>query len=114
MNDYSKYIGQIVKVIMDRPMGTTHPRIPEIYYTLNYGYIPDTIAPDGEEIDAYILGITEPLTEFTGECIAIIHRLNDNDDKLIVVPKGIAFTDEQIKTLTDFQEKYFKSEIIRN
>ncbi|MEG0593121.1 MAG: inorganic pyrophosphatase, partial [Coprobacillus sp.] len=71
------------------------------------------ISGDGEELDAYILGVFEPLTIYTGKVIAIIHRTNDNDDKLIVVPKGKSYTDEQIIALTEFQEQFFESIIIR-
>ena len=68
---------------------------------------------DGEELDSYVLGIYEPLETFTGKCIAIIHRTNDNDDKLVVVPENKTFTNEEIKVLTDFQEQYFESIILR-
>jgi len=95
-------------------MGTRHPNYPELYYIQNYGYIPGTHAPDGEELDAYVLGVLEPLHEFSGKCIAVIHRTNDDDDKLVVVPKGVQFNDEQIKALTDFQERFFKSVILRS
>jgi len=94
-------------------MGTRHPRFPEIYYIQNYGYIPDTKAPDGEELDAYVLGVLEPLQEFTGRCIAVIHRTNNEDDKLIVVPEDVEYSDEQIKALTEFQERFYKSVILR-
>ena len=75
--------------------------------------MPNTLSGDGEELDAYVLGINEPLETFTGNCIAIIHRTNDNDDKLVVVPKNKTFTNEEIKELTNFQEKYFTSIILR-
>ncbi len=111
--DYSKkYLNQIVQVKMDRPLGTKHPKHGFVY-CLNYGFIPNTIAPDGEELDAYVLGVFDPIDEFEGECIAIVHRTNDDDDKLVVVPKGQNYTDEQIKGLTEFQERFFKSEIVR-
>ncbi len=111
--DYSKkYLGQIVKVKMDRPLGTRHPKH-DFVYSLNYGYIPDTIAPDGGEVDAYVLGVFDPIDKFEGSCIAIIHRTNDDDDKLVVAPRGINYSDEQIKALTEFQERFFQSEIIR-
>ena len=98
---------------MDRPMGTRHPRIPEIYYIWNYGEISWTAAPDGEGIDAYVLGVFEPRNDFTGTCIAVIHRTNDDDDKLVVVPTGKNYTDDQIRAMTEFQEKYYESVIIR-
>ena len=106
-----EYIGKEVKVIIDRPLGSVHPKHEDIIYPINYGYIPDTVSGDGEELDCYILGETEVLEEFEGKCIAIIHRLNDNEDKLIVSNKE--FSDEEIKELVNFQEKYFESEIIR-
>ena len=106
------YIGQIVNVKMDRPLGSKHPKHGFIY-PVNYGYIPGTISGDGEELDAYVLGEHEPLEEFTGRVIAIIHRINDDDDKLVVVKDGKNYTDEQIVALTEFQERFFKSEILR-
>jgi inorganic pyrophosphatase len=97
---------------MDRPLGSKHPNHGFIY-PVNYGYIPNTISGDGEELDAYLLGVHEPVDEFEGRVIAIIHRINDNDDKLVVMEDGRNYTDEQIMALIEFQEKYFKSEIIR-
>ena len=107
-----KYLNKILKIKIDRPMGSKHPKHGFIY-PVNYGYVPNTISGDGEELDAYVLGIYEPLETFTGECIAIIHRTNDNDDKLVIVPDNKTFTNEEIKVLTDFQEQYFKSIILR-
>ena len=106
------FLNKEVTVKMDRQLGTKHPKC-DMIYCVNYGFIPNTKAPDGDEIDAYVLGVFEPLEEFTGICIAIIHRTDDNDDKLVVVPKGVEYTDNQIRALTQFQERFFKSEIIR-
>lgn len=112
MNYATKYLKRTVKIKINRPLGTKHPKHGFIY-CFNYGYVPDTIAPDGEEVDAYVLGVFDPIDEFEGRCIAIIHRTNDDDDKLVVVPQGIQYNDEQIKALTEFQERFFKIEIIR-
>jgi len=109
---YTKYLNQIVSVKIDRPLGSKHPKH-DFVYEVNYGFVPNTTAPDGEEIDAYVLLINEPVSEYTGCCIAIIHRLNDDDDKLVVVPEGKELSDEDIRRLTKFQEKFFQSEIIR-
>ncbi|MFA6073628.1 MAG: inorganic diphosphatase [Candidatus Woesearchaeota archaeon] len=106
-------LGNKVKVTIDRALGSKHPKC-NIIYKVNYGFIEGIMAPDGDELDAYILGVSTPLKEFVGICIAIIHRTNDDDDKLIVVPDGVTFSDEEIIKLTYFQEQYFKSEIIRN
>ena len=107
------YLGKNIKIKIDRPFGTKHPKHGFIY-PLNYGYVPDTISGDGEELDAYLLGVFEPVEEFQGNCIAIIHRTNDNDDKLIIVPDGKDYSDDAIDALTEFQEQYFEHIIIRN
>jgi len=106
------FIGKITEVEIDRPRGSKHPKYGFIY-EVNYGFVPGTSGGDGEEIDAYVLGVKEPLERFSGRCIAVIHRTNDNDDKLVVVPDGMALTDEEIRLATYFQEQFFKSEIIR-
>ena len=105
-------IGKLVKVVVDRPLGTRHPNHQEILYTVNYGYIPGIIAPDGEEQDAYILGVSQPVAEFQGRVIAIIHRLNDVEDKWVVAPKGVTFTKEEIMAQVNFQEQHFHTVVI--
>ncbi len=104
-------IGQIVTVTVDRPLGSFHPEYPNICYPVNYGYIQETLAADGEEEDAYVLGVTEPVSQFTGKVIAIINRKNDIEHKWVVAPEGVLFTMEEIANLTHFQEQYFESEI---
>ena len=106
------YLNQNVRVKVDRPLGSKHAKHGFIY-PVNYGFVPDTISGDGEELDCYVLGVFEPLNEFTGKCIAIIHRINDNDDKLIIVPENRNFSNKEIDVLIEFQERFFKHEIIR-
>lgn len=106
-----QYLGKTIKVKIDRPLGSTHPKH-GFTYPLNYGYLPNTISGDGEEIDAYVLGINHPVLEFEGKCIAIVHRLNDNDDKLIIVPPQISLTDTEIEQQISFQEKWFRHILI--
>lgn len=109
----SAFLGKIVTIKINRPINSKHPKHGFIY-KVNYGFVPDTKAPDGEEIDAYLLGVSEPMDEFTGKCIAIIHRKDDNDDKLIVVPKTAKkISDEDILKAVNFQEKWFDSAVIR-
>ena len=110
--DTSNYLGKTVTIKMDRPLGSKHPKN-GLIYPVNYGYVPGTTAPVGEVLDAYLLGVFEPVDEFTGKCIAYIHRTNDDDDKLIIVPEGVEYTDDQINALTEFQERFFKHEILR-
>lgn len=83
-------------------------------YEANYGFVSDTKAPNGEEIDVYVLGIDKPIEEFEGVCIAVIHRTNEDDDKLAVVPARTTMADDEIRAATHFQEQYFKSIIVRS
>ena len=109
----TQYLNQSVFVRMDRPLGSHHPKY-DFVYPVNYGFVPDTVSGDGEELDAYILGVKEQLSEFNGICIAIIHRMNDDDDKLVVVPEGVSLSDLEIEEQTAFQEKWFRHAIVRN
>jgi len=105
-------IGRIVEVTVDRPIGSVHPNYDDMRYPVNYGYIKGIIGGDGEEQDAYILGVDCPLSTFKGTVIAVIHRLNDSEDKWVVAPAGATFTESEILEKVSFQEKYFESEII--
>ena len=102
-------IGPLVTVVVDRALGSAHPQYPDMIYPLNYGYVPGVLAPDGEEQDAYILGIEEPVARFTGRVIAVIHRLDDAEDKWVLAPAGSVYTAEQIAAATAFQERYFRT-----
>ena len=104
-------IGKIVKVTVDRPLGSYHPEYKDIYYSVNYGYVEGIFAPDGEEQDAYILGVDKPLKEFVGKVIAIIHRFDDAEEKWVVANENTSFTEDEIMNRVSFQEKYFNIEI---
>ncbi|MDE6710627.1 MAG: inorganic pyrophosphatase [Oscillospiraceae bacterium] len=105
-------IGEIVTVTVDRPLGSFHPEHKDMYYPINYGYIEGIIAPDGEEQDAYILGVNEAVEKFTGKIIAVIHRFDDVEEKWVVCPENISFSKDEIMEQVKFQEQYFQSEII--
>lgn len=107
-----EYLGSEITIKIDRPLGTKHPKH-NFIYLVNYGYVPNTISGDNEELDAYLLGVFTPVEEYTGKVIAIIHRTNDNDDKLVIVPNNKYYTNDQIIALTEFQEQYFESIIWR-
>lgn len=111
-NNLDCLIGCTVNVKVDRPLGSVHPKHSDLVYKLNYGHIEGIIAPDGEEQDAYIVGIDTPLKEFTGKIIAIINRRNDVENKWVVAPEGKHFSKAEIEKLTRFQEQYFDIEII--
>ena len=105
-------IGKTVTVTVDRPLGSFHPKDPDIFYPVNYGYIEGILAPDGEEQDAHIIGVDIPVATFTGDVIAIIHRRDDVEDKWVVAPTGISFSEDEIRRLTHFQEHYFDIQIL--
>ena len=102
-------LGTTVHVVIDRPIGYLHG---DILYPVNYGYIPGMEGGDGEEQDAYILGIDTPLTEFDGMVIGVAMRKNDCEDKLVVAPKGMELHQGQIAEAVRFQEQYFDTCII--
>ncbi len=106
-----QYLGKEVDVTIDRPRGSTHPKHGFVY-EVNYGFVSGVKAPDGEDLDAYYLGEEHPLKEVHGICIAIAHRKNDDDDKLIVVPLGTSMTNEHIMSAIHFQEQWFDTEIV--
>ena len=105
-------LGKTVQVVVDRPLGSRHPEFPDLVYPVNYGYVEGVIGGDGEAQDAYILGIAEPVSEFTGKVIAVLHREDDNEDKWVVVPDGVKVRTSDIIKNTAFQERYFKTSII--
>ena len=107
-----QYLGKELEIVIDRPLGSKHPKYGFIY-GVNYGYLEGVKAPDGEDLDAYYLGVGEPVKAGKGKCVAIIHRAQDDDDKLVVVVNGFDPDDETIKKLVHFQEQWFDHEVIR-
>ena len=105
-------IGDLVTVTVDRPLGSYHPEYKDMYYPINYGYIEGIMAPDGEEQDAYILGVDEPVHKFTGKIIAIVKRSDDVEEKWVVCPSDVTFTREEIEEQIRFQEQYYKSTVV--
>lgn len=110
--NHKEYLGKELNIVIDRELGSKHPEYGFIY-PVNYGYVPGTISGDGEELDCYLLGVFEPVKTYKGKCIAIVHRLNDDDDKLIIVPENKEYSDDAINALIEFQERYFEHVIVR-
>lgn len=110
----ARALGRHVNVVIDRPMGSVHPRDPQLIYPLNYGYVPGEMGGDGAEQDVYVLGVDIPCERIDDvKVIAVVHRYNDCEDKWIVAPEGATFTDEEICRAVDFMERYFDSVLIR-
>ncbi len=104
--DGKTYLGKQVTIEIDRPLGSKHPHY-DLIYPVNYGFIPETLAGDGKEIDVYLLGVFEPLQKSDVEIIALIERMDDLEDKLVAVQPGKQYSVEQIYALVEFQERFF-------
>ena len=107
------YLGREVDVRIDRPIGYLHHKHGiELTYEVNYGFLPGVIGGDGEELDVYVLGPTEPLEHFSGRVIGIVFRRDDEEDKLIAAPDGAVFSPDEIAKKLDFAERYYNSYIV--
>jgi inorganic pyrophosphatase len=109
--DYSSILGRQVSGTIDRPMGSAHPRHPDMIYPINYGYVDGVFAGDGAEQDVYVFGPSKPIRTFTGAVIAVLHRLNDCEDKWIVSTDGSRPGRDEILCTIAFQEQYFMGEL---
>ncbi len=105
------YLGKTVDIRIDRPIGSSHPKHPELIYPINYGYISGVLGGDGEELDVYLLGVDKPVTEYNAKIIGIAHRENDIEDKLIAAPADMVFRQNEIAEIINFQEQYYKTTI---
>ncbi|MBE6693960.1 MAG: inorganic pyrophosphatase [Ruminococcaceae bacterium] len=102
------YLGKTVRIVIDRPIGYVHRKEKyNLIYPINYGYIPNIIGGDGEELDVYLLGVDEAVEEYTCRIIGIVYRKNDVEDKLIAAPEGQTFSRTQIEDAIRFQEQYY-------
>ncbi|MBQ2963609.1 MAG: inorganic diphosphatase [Clostridia bacterium] len=106
------YLGKTVKIGIDRPVGYVHRKEKySLVYPVNYGYIPGVLGGDGEELDVYLLGVEIPVEEYTAKIIAIVHRHNDIEDKLVAAPENMSFSKAEIEAAVHFQEQYYDTEI---
>lgn len=103
------YLGKTVRIIMDRPMGYVHKKEKyTLVYPINYGFIPGAIGGDGEELDVYLLGEMKAVNEADARIIGVIHRIDDDEDKLVAAADGKVYTKEDIENAVHFQEKYYE------
>lgn len=107
------YLGKTVSIEIDRPIGYEHHKGEKtLIYPINYGYIPDVLGGDGEELDVFLLGVNTPVSRFTGAIVGIIYRADDIEDKLVMAPAGQTFTAAEIAKAVFFQEKYYDTTIL--
>lgn len=110
--DYADVLGARVHCVMDRPLGSAHPRYPDMIYPVNYGYVPGVMAGDGAEQDVYVIGPTVPLKVFDGVVVAVVHRFDDCEDKWVVAEQTGLYSEDELRAAVAFQEKYYKSQWI--
>jgi inorganic pyrophosphatase len=111
--DLTPFLGQRVRVVVDRPLGTVHPRHPDLVYPVNYGELPGTLSGDGHPVDVYLLGWNEPLAEAEGVVAAVLVRADDLEDRLVVIRPGSVWTDARIMKAARFQKRYFPVRLVR-
>lgn len=108
----SSYLGKTVEIEIDRPVGYVHHKGEKtLVYPINYGFIPGVLGGDGEELDVYLLGVSESIESAKCRVIGIVHRENDVEDKLIAAPLSMNFTAEEMREAIDFQEKYYHTRV---
>lgn len=105
------FLGKTVRISIDRPIGSAHPKYKSLIYPINYGFISNVWSEDGEELDVYLLGVDKPKKEFTGKIIGIVYRKDDIEDKLVMAPEGMKFTQNEIAEQVYFQERYYEIEV---
>ncbi|HVN16725.1 MAG TPA: inorganic diphosphatase [Anaerolineales bacterium] len=82
-------------VVIDRPKGAQHPRHPDMIYPLDYGYLENTTAGDGDGIDIWIGTSNEKI--LTGILCTFDTFKRDAEIKLL-----IGCTEEDIQTIRSF------------
>lgn len=106
------YLGKIVNIEIDRPIGYVHHKGEKtLVYPINYGYIPNVLGGDGEELDVFLVGVDTAVESFTGRVIGIVYRADDVEDKLVMSPEGMTFSAQEIAQAVRFQEKYYHTTI---
>jgi inorganic pyrophosphatase len=110
--DLRPFLGTSVTVTVDRPIGSRHPDFADLLYPINYGYLADTVAADGDPIDAYIVGVSKPIAAMHGVVVGLVLRADDNEDKLVVAPTGRRFSIAEIEQMVTFQEQFFDSHVV--
>jgi inorganic pyrophosphatase len=68
--------------IIDRPRGSTHPRYPEFFYPLDYGFVAQTRAIDGGGVDVWVGSLPE--RRVTGAIVTIDALKRDAEVKLLI------------------------------
>ena len=91
--------------IIDRPKGSLHPRYREVVYPLEYGYLENTTASDGDGIDVWFGSLNsvtnnEKAKTLTGILCTFDTLKRDAEIKLL-----IGCNKEDIQVIRDFHKE---------
>ena len=86
------------KISIDRPEGTPHPHFPDMIYPLDYGYIENTSASDGDGIDVWMGSIQQK--ELTGILCTFDTFKRDAEIKLL-----IGCSQDDIQVIREFNDQ---------
>lgn len=77
------------------------------------GHAKDLTNAYGNPQAVYLLGVPNPVTEYTGIVIAVIQRLGDlnPDDIWVLATENCYFTREEILKATHFAEQFYENEL---
>ncbi|QQE10428.1 inorganic pyrophosphatase [Planctomycetota bacterium] len=112
MMDTKKFIGRRVKVLVDRPLGSTDPTF-GYTYPVNCGHVLEESDCSSSNLDVYVLGLCDPINAFEGDCIAVIHSEDATQNKLVIVPAGAMLSDEAIIEGVQFKERHNQPQVVR-
>ena len=83
------------ELVIDRPKSSRHPRYPEMVYPLDYGYLADTQAADGEGIDIWAGSLPERAVMAVVCTVDMLKR--DTEIKLL-----LGCTPQEMQTVLSF------------
>ena len=89
-------------IIVDRPIGSSHPKFAEIVYPLDYGYLEGTISGDKNGIDVWLGSLGNKIV--TGIVVTIDLFKNDSEQKIL-----IGCTDEEMALIERFHNVNLQS-----
>jgi inorganic pyrophosphatase len=85
-------------IIVDRSKGKPHPRYPELIYPLDYGYLENTTAGDGDGIDVWLGSLNSK--KLTGILCTFDIIKRDTEIKLL-----IGCTKEDVHIIQNFNDQ---------
>lgn len=111
---YVNYIPtrRVVHVIIDKPKGTSDLDFKSITYPVDCGYVDNYYRQkDGTPLRCYILHNNNEENEIYGRIVAHVKRLNDIEDRYVVVPYNIKIRKKDIIEKIRFIEDYYEFKV---